>query len=1049
MKTKSTKKALFTSVLSLLLCCSMLIGTTFAWFTDSVESGINKIQAGNLDIELYYGKEATPATNKVTNTTDDLFTDETGADVLWEPGVVAYTNLNVVNEGSLVLKYQFAINFTNENYIVGTNAKLSQVLKVAFIEGGVTGTREEILNEAKKTGVLLTDLVKTGNLEADKNQVYGVVIYWEPSDLDNNWNVYNGRTTSDGQPLHIDLGLKLIATQKDAEDDSFGTDYDEDAWHPDMLVTTAGELATAIENIKDGGIIALSNSISFDSTTHTDNGGYYEGLNYVGDKSFTIDLNGYTITNVAGSITDRLLRFENNGTKPNTITIKNGTLEAIGAYSAVATAGSNAQKMTINLENVKANMGDTNGSGATVLVRGGAELNVKAGTVIAATNAYCAIECAGGATANIYDGAEIYQNGTSSYCGSLVGASGNGTVNVYGGYGKGTKGAFIVMTSGGTINVHGGKWIANTDGTYANSNASVLIAQSQSGAKCTINVTGGTFKGGYNCYGDAVGDAQINISAGIFNADPSAYVEADFKAADNANGTFIVVPRQENGNDLNLVSNYPGLFTDGTNYYVYDAVGLISMRNFWKANSYANNMWGRSYNIMADIDATGYTWDEVWMVVGDNNNNGFVFDGNGHTITGLTINGALFGGTPNGGNKPNNPGYVQDITFDGVKVIGDHFTGVLWSNVYNELVVENVSVINSEITGKCNVAALVGGTVIETSPDASVTFINCVVKNNVITAEGKEGQDPNGANAFLSRAYGNTAVIFEGTNVAEDNTITNGNSLVGGGIYGYTVWANGGFTGTGTCNEFTKWNGISVAAEGTTIGEALSSGASEVVMPEGNYGMPGTSGNVTISGTKDTVITVSGTPSGADVTFNGVTVKGSGYATGVNAATVTYNNATIIGEMCLYREKVVFNNCTFELNGQYIWTYGAAEVEFNNCTFNTTGKAILIYNEGDGASKVTVKGCTFNATSGAKAGAIANQNCAAIEIDNYQGAGKGVSHELITEGNTYSENFSGEWRIKNYQGNSPITVNGTEYTQIAIDGKLMTIDASKNVTVIE
>ena len=56
---------------------------------------------------------------------------------------------------------------------------------------------------------------------------------------------------------------------------------------------------------------------------------------------------------------------------------------------------------------------------------------------------------------------------------------------------------------------------------------------------------------------------------------------------------------------------------------------------------------------------------------------------------------------------------------------------------------------------------------------------------------------------------------------------------------------------------------------------------------------------------------------------------------------------------------------------------------------------------------------------------------------------------MITEGNTYGNNFSGEWRIKNYQTGGMVTVNGTKYTQIAIDGKLMTIDADKNVTVSE
>jgi hypothetical protein len=241
------------------------------------------------------------------------------------------------------------------------------------------------------------------------------------------------------------------------------------------------------------------------------------------------------------------------------------------------------------------------------------------------------------------------------------------------------------------------------------------------------------------------------------------------------------------------------------------------------------------------------------------------------------------------------------------------------------------------------------------------------------------------------------------------------------------------------------------AADQGSLNSALT-GTSEVTLAAGNYTLPSVdNGDVTINGGKDVVVTIN-KPNygGSDLTVNGVTIKGSGYATGVqHVNTVTYNDVKVVGEMCLYGEKVVFNECEFELNNQYIWTYGAKEVEFINCTFNTNGKAILVYNEGAGANKVTVTGCTFNATAGAKAGAIANQNCAAIEIDNFQSSGVGVAHEVVASGNTVSNNFSGEWRIKNFVAGNAVTVNGTAYSQIAVDGKLMTIDANKNVTVIE
>ena len=224
-----------------------------------------------------------------------------------------------------------------------------------------------------------------------------------------------------------------------------------------------------------------------------------------------------------------------------------------------------------------------------------------------------------------------------------------------------------------------------------------------------------------------------------------------------------------------------------------------------------------------------------------------------------------------------------------------------------------------------------------------------------------------------------------------------------------------------------------------------------VVLAEGTYDMPSIGGkDITLVGTKNTIINTHTVNLGeGNLTLEGVTVKAGSYQGFQHSNVVTYNNVTVEGELYCYGEKDIFNNCTFVLNNQYVWAYGSENIEFNNCVFETNGKAILIYNEGDGATNVTVKNCTFNATAGAKAGAIANQNCAAIEIDNYQSSGVGAAHNVIASGNTFSENFSGEWRIKSFVAGNAITVNGTEYTQIAVDGKLMTIDANKNVTVLE
>ena len=264
----------------------------------------------------------------------------------------------------------------------------------------------------------------------------------------------------------------------------------------------------------------------------------------------------------------------------------------------------------------------------------------------------------------------------------------------------------------------------------------------------------------------------------------------------------------------------------------------------------------------------------------------------------------------------------------------------------------------------------------------------------------------------------------------------------------YPAWYNCKYTNSNKVLVYI--DGVAYVSQAAELNAAIAAGATNLSLAAGAYSMPSIGKDVTISGAADAVLTINkpNLTGSSVVTLNGVTVKGSGYSTGMQHCNkVIYNNVKVIGEMCLYGNEVQFNECDFELaGGQYIWTYGAAKASFVGCDFQTAGKAILIYNEGAGASDVTVSGCEFFATAGAKAGAIANQNCAAIEIDNYAK----MAHKLTTSGNTYEggEKFSGEWRIKNYVADAPVTVNGVEYTQIAIDGKLMTKNAQNEVTVL-
>jgi len=305
MKRKNlNRNALVTSIISLLLCVSMLVGTTFAWFTDEVVTGMNTIAAGNLDVELLAGGQKVNASTK-------LFDDVK----LWEPGVVVYENLQVANVGSLALQYQMSLNFGNENDLAGH--KLSEVLQVAVIDKIENATRAQVLAAAEGKGTALADFYLAGELEAGASSTeQAVVIFWAPNDnaTDNLYNANNGKETSDKQPLHIEFGVKLYATQLMHEEDSFGKDYDSLAGAWDGIVdedvpaadengvitlTTGAELAAfaisvnegtsyADKTVKLGADINLGNK-AFTPIGACDSKTYFQG---------TFDGQGHTIYNL-------------------------------------------------------------------------------------------------------------------------------------------------------------------------------------------------------------------------------------------------------------------------------------------------------------------------------------------------------------------------------------------------------------------------------------------------------------------------------------------------------------------------------------------------------------------------------------------------------------------------------------------------------------------------------------------------------------------------------------------------------------------------------
>ena len=235
-KTRSTKKALLLSAFSLLICFSMLIGTTFAWFTDSVTSANNIIKSGNLDIELEYwnGTDWVDVEGK-----SDILTN-----TLWEPGVteVAYLRLN--NAGSLALKYQMGINIVSET--AGKNVKnetfkLSDYIQFGVVENvngetnkyatreaavaAVEALEDDDLGVAKKISAGYT---KSASMTAGQELYLALVVYM-PTTVGNEAN-HNGTNIP-----QIDLGINVVATQMALEMDSFDNQYDKNATFPKVI----------------------------------------------------------------------------------------------------------------------------------------------------------------------------------------------------------------------------------------------------------------------------------------------------------------------------------------------------------------------------------------------------------------------------------------------------------------------------------------------------------------------------------------------------------------------------------------------------------------------------------------------------------------------------------------------------------------------------------------------------------------------------------------------------------------------------------------------
>ena len=268
---KTTKRALLGSLTSLVLCFAMLIGSTFAWFTDSASTSVNTIQAGTLDVELQMWDTAENKWVDAEGKTLDFIkaTDAPGGEaVLWEPGATyELPSIRIVNKGNLALKYEVYLT------AAGGDLELAKVLKVNATAGneslfnGATPTLETVLNAAAVPANGATNGYIHGKLGTTDNDNATAEITISMTMDQNATNEYQGKSISN-------IAVTVVATQDTVEYDSNNNTYDQNAEYPTVVrVADDSALESAISNAQPGQVIALNPGSSYELPSSINNAG--------------------------------------------------------------------------------------------------------------------------------------------------------------------------------------------------------------------------------------------------------------------------------------------------------------------------------------------------------------------------------------------------------------------------------------------------------------------------------------------------------------------------------------------------------------------------------------------------------------------------------------------------------------------------------------------------------------------------------------------------------------------------------------------------------
>ena len=282
---RSVKQRLIASVLVLIMCITSLLGTTFAWFTDTVTSAGNTIQAGSLKVDLSHKAEDEWVSLK-KNPEHPIFNYDK-----WEPGYTRVEQLKVDNLGSLSLQYRLSIEVAAGTADKTPDGKtLADVIDVYLFKGESTaksyaeitnqnsgwvsaGTLSEVM--ANPTKFISGKILPTGKTSEDEtvsvaNEIYSIALHMQESAGNEYQNLSVGK-----------VFVNLIATQWTGENDSFGNDYDDKAEFPEIDIN---DLSVAVEI--EGGKVKADTTVSKDGVKVT----IPAGVKVNADENGTVNL---------------------------------------------------------------------------------------------------------------------------------------------------------------------------------------------------------------------------------------------------------------------------------------------------------------------------------------------------------------------------------------------------------------------------------------------------------------------------------------------------------------------------------------------------------------------------------------------------------------------------------------------------------------------------------------------------------------------------------------------------------------------------------------